>query len=71
LSPEDDGLPVLDHVQVAAPPGCEAQARRFYAELMGLPVTLDGSVGEKHRLAMLLSHNPLQTGHFRLRPKPS
>jgi catechol 2,3-dioxygenase-like lactoylglutathione lyase family enzyme len=27
----------LDHVQVAAPPGCEGQARRFYGELLGLP----------------------------------
>src|SRR5947209_3089108 len=27
----------LDHVQVAAPPGCEAQARRFFGELLGLP----------------------------------
>jgi catechol 2,3-dioxygenase-like lactoylglutathione lyase family enzyme len=27
----------LDHVQVAAPPRCEAQARRFYGELLGLP----------------------------------
>jgi catechol 2,3-dioxygenase-like lactoylglutathione lyase family enzyme len=26
----------LDHVQVAAPPGCEAQARRFYGALIGL-----------------------------------
>ena len=26
----------LDHVQVAAPPGCEPQARRFYGELLGL-----------------------------------
>jgi predicted enzyme related to lactoylglutathione lyase len=26
----------LDHVQVAAPPGCEGQARRFYGELVGL-----------------------------------
>jgi catechol 2,3-dioxygenase-like lactoylglutathione lyase family enzyme len=24
----------LDHVQVAAPPGCEAQARRFYGDLL-------------------------------------
>jgi hypothetical protein len=22
----------IDHVQVAAPPGCEAEARRFYGE---------------------------------------
>jgi catechol 2,3-dioxygenase-like lactoylglutathione lyase family enzyme len=27
----------LDHVQVAAPPGCEAEARAFYGGLLGLP----------------------------------
>jgi catechol 2,3-dioxygenase-like lactoylglutathione lyase family enzyme len=27
----------LDHVQVAAPPGCEPQARAFYGDLLGLP----------------------------------
>jgi catechol 2,3-dioxygenase-like lactoylglutathione lyase family enzyme len=26
----------LDHVQVAAPPGCEAEARAFYGRLLGL-----------------------------------
>ena len=26
----------LDHVQVAAPPGCEAEARAFYGGLLGL-----------------------------------
>jgi len=26
----------LDHVQVAAPPGCEDDARRFYGERLGL-----------------------------------
>ena len=26
----------LDHVQVAAPKGCEVEARRFYGELLGL-----------------------------------
>jgi catechol 2,3-dioxygenase-like lactoylglutathione lyase family enzyme len=36
MSLDDDPLPVLDHVQVAAPAGCEAKARRFYAELLGL-----------------------------------
>jgi len=30
----------LDHVQVAAPRGCENEARRFYGELLGL-VELD------------------------------
>jgi catechol 2,3-dioxygenase-like lactoylglutathione lyase family enzyme len=28
---------ILDHVQLAGPPGCEAGARRFYGELLGLP----------------------------------
>src|SRR3954471_3571554 len=27
----------FDHVQIAAPPGCEAEARRFYGGLLGLP----------------------------------
>lgn len=27
---------MLDHVQVAAPPGCEAAARAFYGDLIGL-----------------------------------
>jgi catechol 2,3-dioxygenase-like lactoylglutathione lyase family enzyme len=27
----------LDHVQVAAPPGCEDEARAFYGRLIGLP----------------------------------
>jgi catechol 2,3-dioxygenase-like lactoylglutathione lyase family enzyme len=33
-----EGVPIegLDHVQVAAPPGCESEARRFYGELLGL-----------------------------------
>jgi catechol 2,3-dioxygenase-like lactoylglutathione lyase family enzyme len=26
----------LDHVQLAAPPGCEAAARRFYGDVLGL-----------------------------------
>jgi catechol 2,3-dioxygenase-like lactoylglutathione lyase family enzyme len=26
----------IDHVQVAAPPGCETDARRFYGDLLGL-----------------------------------
>lgn len=25
----------LDHVQLAAPPGCEAEARRFFGEVLG------------------------------------
>jgi catechol 2,3-dioxygenase-like lactoylglutathione lyase family enzyme len=26
----------LDHIQIAAPPGCEAAARRFFGEILGL-----------------------------------
>jgi catechol 2,3-dioxygenase-like lactoylglutathione lyase family enzyme len=26
----------IDHVQLAAPPGCEPEARRFFGELLGL-----------------------------------
>jgi catechol 2,3-dioxygenase-like lactoylglutathione lyase family enzyme len=29
-------VPALDHVQVAAPPGCEDAARTFYGDLLGL-----------------------------------
>ena len=27
----------IDHVQLAAPPGCEAAGRRFFGDLLGLP----------------------------------
>jgi catechol 2,3-dioxygenase-like lactoylglutathione lyase family enzyme len=33
---DGDAPLVLDHVQVAAPAGCETAARRFYGELLGL-----------------------------------
>ena len=26
----------IDHVQIAAPPGCEAAARKFYVEILGM-----------------------------------
>jgi catechol 2,3-dioxygenase-like lactoylglutathione lyase family enzyme len=48
------GAPVtivaLDHVQVAAPPGCESGARHFYGDLLGLeelakPLALGGRGG--------------------------
>jgi len=40
----------LDHVQIAAPSGCEAAARRFFGELLGLaevekPAALRGCGG--------------------------
>ncbi len=27
----------IDHIQIAAPPGCEEAARRFYGQTLGLP----------------------------------
>jgi catechol 2,3-dioxygenase-like lactoylglutathione lyase family enzyme len=27
----------IDHVQIAAPKGCEREARKFYGKLLGLP----------------------------------
>jgi len=40
VSPSDEKPSVsvigLDHVQLAAPPGCEADARSFYRDLVGL-----------------------------------
>jgi catechol 2,3-dioxygenase-like lactoylglutathione lyase family enzyme len=30
------GVVSLDHVQLAAPAGCEAEARRYFGELLGL-----------------------------------
>lgn len=33
---EDLLIAGLDHVQLAAPPGCEDEARHFYGELLGL-----------------------------------
>ena len=48
--------PSLDHVQVAAPAGCEAEARRFYGEVLGLaevpkPAALQGRGGVWFALA--------------------
>jgi catechol 2,3-dioxygenase-like lactoylglutathione lyase family enzyme len=51
----------LDHVQLAAPAGCEAAARRFYGELLGLPelpkpATLAGRGGVWFRLGTQALH---------------
>ena len=53
---DEVGLPALDHVQVAAPAGCEEDARRFYGELLGLvevekPAALQGRGGAWFALA--------------------
>src|SRR5436305_14463833 len=51
----------LDHVQLAAPAGCEAEARRFYGELLGLeelpkPPALQGRGGAWFRLGAQQLH---------------
>ena len=58
----------IDHVQVAAPPGCEPEARRFYGELLGLselskPPVLQArggvwfACGERHQLHVGVSEH--------------
>jgi catechol 2,3-dioxygenase-like lactoylglutathione lyase family enzyme len=56
MSPDGEAPPALDHVQVAAPEGCEEPARRFYGELLGLaelekPARLAGRGGVWFALA--------------------
>jgi catechol 2,3-dioxygenase-like lactoylglutathione lyase family enzyme len=46
----------LDHVQLAAPPGCEPEARRFFGEILGLaeiekPAPMRATGGVWFRLA--------------------
>jgi catechol 2,3-dioxygenase-like lactoylglutathione lyase family enzyme len=76
----DAGAVALDHVQVAAPAGCEAEARRFYGEVLGLvevpkPAALRGRGGVWFALAGAQLHvgvaepfSPARTAHpaFRL-----
>jgi catechol 2,3-dioxygenase-like lactoylglutathione lyase family enzyme len=56
LGLDGDAALALDHVQMAAPAGCEAAARRFYGELLGLhevqkPDALQGRGGVWFALA--------------------
>jgi hypothetical protein len=51
----------LDHVQIAAPPGCEHGARRFFGDLFGLeelpkPVSLAGRGGVWFRVGQQQLH---------------
>jgi catechol 2,3-dioxygenase-like lactoylglutathione lyase family enzyme len=73
----------LDHVQVAAPPGCEPQARRFYGELIGLaelakPEPLRGRGGVWFSLGAQQLHvageeafSPARKAHPALRVEPA
>ncbi|HEY6696424.1 MAG TPA: VOC family protein [Solirubrobacteraceae bacterium] len=65
----------LDHVQVAAPPGCEAEARRFYGDLLGLaevekPAPLRGRGGvwfEQLHVGIEEDFTPARKAHPALR----
>jgi catechol 2,3-dioxygenase-like lactoylglutathione lyase family enzyme len=73
----------LDHVQLAAPPGCETQARRFYGELLGLreiakPRSLDRRGGVWFSVGAQQLHigvedpfSPARKAHPALRVEPS
>jgi catechol 2,3-dioxygenase-like lactoylglutathione lyase family enzyme len=72
----------LDHVQLAAPPGCEARARQFYGGLLGLvevakPEALQGRGGLWFRLGAQQLHigvepsfSPARKAHPALRVSP-
>jgi catechol 2,3-dioxygenase-like lactoylglutathione lyase family enzyme len=61
------GIVGLDHVQVAAPRGCEAEARRFYGSLLGLeelqkPESLRGRGGVWFRCGHQQLHIGVEEG---------
>jgi catechol 2,3-dioxygenase-like lactoylglutathione lyase family enzyme len=74
-------LAALDHVQLAAPPGCEAAARAFYGELLGLeeipkPPALAprggvwfalGPSGQQLHIGVEEPHTPARKAHPALR----
>ncbi len=69
----------LDHVQIAAPPGCESAARHFFGELLGLaeiekPETLRArggawfAVGERQlHVGVAADFEPARKAHVALR----
>ena len=73
---------ILDHVQLAGPPGCEDDARRFYGEALGLeevekPEPMRASGGVWFRLGAQELHigiedpfAPARKGHPGLRVEP-
>lgn len=75
--------PYLDHVQVAAPPGCEARARHFYGDLLGLPelakpaaLQLRGGVwfalgGAQLHIGIEADFHPARKAHPALRVDPA
>ena len=68
-------MATLDHVQVAAPPGCEVEARAFYGDLLGLvevekPQSLRGRGGvwfEQLHVGVEEDFRPARKAHPALR----
>jgi catechol 2,3-dioxygenase-like lactoylglutathione lyase family enzyme len=70
-------LTAIDHVQLAAPPGCEQAARRFFGGLLGLaelekPPTLAarggvwfavGAAGQQLHVGVTPDHVPARKAH--------
>ena len=48
----------LDHVQVAAPPGCEERARAFYGGLLGLPEVDEAGADARERRRLVRARRP-------------
>jgi catechol 2,3-dioxygenase-like lactoylglutathione lyase family enzyme len=73
----------LDHVQIAAPPGCEPAARRFFGGLLGLeelpkpePLRARGGVwfrlGERQlHVGVEADFEPARKAHLALRVEPA
>lgn len=53
----------LDHVQVAAPPGCEAKARKFYGHVLGMKeLEKPGPLGARGGVWFALGDSELHIG---------
>jgi catechol 2,3-dioxygenase-like lactoylglutathione lyase family enzyme len=73
----------LDHVQIAAPEGCEAAARRFFGELLGLeeiekpePLRARGGAwfalgGRQLHVGVEKEFEPARKAHVALRVEPA
>jgi hypothetical protein len=75
--------PMLDHVQIAAPPGCELAARHFFGDLLGLvelpkpaPLSARGgcwfALGDRQlHIGVDPDFTPARKAHVALRVDPS
>jgi catechol 2,3-dioxygenase-like lactoylglutathione lyase family enzyme len=55
--------PQLDHVQIAAPPACEAEARAFYGQLLGLKeLEKPASLGRRGGVWFAIGDHQLHVG---------